>query len=128
MKSLTTYLANYYWHEWSGDQDRARISGLVLRGYNLHVSPERDYPLRQFTQKHDERDNAIGYQKAAMVFHLLRQEVGDEPFWRSLKQLVARYRGRRADWQDLERVFSDTSGKTSAGFSHSGSNNAVRLM
>lgn len=112
VEGLTTYLANYYWHEWSGDQDQARDQRrLMLRGYNLHVSPERDYPLRQFTQKHDERDNAIGYQKAAMVFHLLRQEVGDEPFWRSLKQLVARYRGRRADWQDLERVFSDTSGK-----------------
>ena len=112
VEGLTTYLANYYWHEWSGDQDQARDQRrLMLRGYNLHVPPERDYPLRQFTQKHDERDNAIGYQKAAMVFHLLRQEVGDEPFWRSLKQLVARYRGRRADWQDLERVFGETSGK-----------------
>ena len=112
VEGLTTYLANYYWHEWSGDQDQARDQRrLMLRGYNLHVPPERDYPLRQFTQKHDERDSAIGYQKAAMVFHLLRQEVGDESFWRSLKQLVARYRGHRADWQDVERVFRDTSGK-----------------
>jgi hypothetical protein len=112
VEGLTTYLANYYWHEWSGDADQARDQRrLMLRGYNLHVPPERDYPLRQFIQKHDERDNAIGYQKAAMVFHVLRQETGDEAFWRSLKQLVARYRGRRADWQDLERVFGDTSGK-----------------
>ena len=112
VEGLTTYLANYYWHEWSGDAEQARDQRrLMLRGYNLHVSPERDYPLRQFIQKHDERDNAIGYQKAAMVFHLLRQETGDEAFWRSLKQLVAQYRGRRVDWQDLERVFSDTSGK-----------------
>lgn len=111
VEGLTTYLANYYWHEWSGDHEQARDQRrLMLRGYNLHVPPERDYPLRQFTQKHDERDNAIGYQKAAMVFHLLRQEVGDEPFWRSLKQLVVRYRGRRAGWQDVERVFGDTSG------------------
>jgi hypothetical protein len=111
VEGLTTYLANYYWHEWSGDHDQARDQRrLMLRGFNLHVSPERDYPLKEFRQKHDERDNAIGYQKAAMVFHLLRQEVGDEPFWRALKQLVVRYRGRRAGWQDLERVFGDTSG------------------
>jgi len=111
VEGLTTYLANYYWHEWSGDHEQARDQRrLMLRGYNLHVPPERDYPLRQFTQKHDERDNAIGYQKSAMVFHLLRQEIGDEPFWRSLKQLVVRYRGRRAGWQDLERVFSEASG------------------
>jgi hypothetical protein len=110
VEGLTTYLANYYWHEWSGDHDQARDQRrLMLRGFNLHVPPDRDYPLKEFTQKHDERDNAIGYQKAAMVFHLLRQEVGDEPFWHSLKQLVIRYRGRRAGWQDVERVFVDTS-------------------
>ena len=112
VEGLTTYLANYYWHERSGEQDQARDQRrLMLRGYNLHVPPERDYPLRQFTQKHDERDNAIGYQKAAMVFHLLRQEIGDEPFWRSLKVLVSRYRGRRADWRDVEQVLSETAGR-----------------
>jgi hypothetical protein len=112
VEGLTTYLANYYWHEWSGDHDQARDQRrLMLRGYNLHVSPDRDYPVAQFTQKHDERDNAIGYQKAAMVFHLLRQEIGEEPFWQSLKQLVARYRGRWADWRDLEQVFSETAGR-----------------
>ena len=83
VEGLTTYLANYYWHEWSGDQaklvDQRR---LMLRGYNLQVPAERDYPRGSFTQKQDERDNAIGYQKAAMVFHLFRQEVGEEPFWR----------------------------------------------
>jgi len=112
VEGLTTYLANYYWHEWAGDDAQARDQRrLMLRGYNLYAPAERDYPLKQFTQKHDERDNAIGYQKGAMVFHLLRQEIGDEPFWRSLKQLVAGYRGRRADWADIEKVFSDTAGR-----------------
>jgi aminopeptidase N len=112
VEGLTTYLANYYWHELSGESDQARDQRrLMVRGYNLHVPPERDYPLRQFTQKHDERDNAIGYQKAAMIFHLLRGEIGNEPFWRSLKQLVTRYRGHRADWRDVEQVFRETSGK-----------------
>jgi len=112
VEGLTTYLANYYWHELAGDQAQAREQRrLMLRGYNLHVPPARDYPVGQFTQKHDERDNAIGYQKAAMVFHLLRQEVGEEPFWRSLKNLVAQYRGRHADWHDVERVFAETAGK-----------------
>lgn len=112
VEGLTTYLANYYWHEWSGDHAQARDQRhLMLRGYNLHVPPERDYPLGQFTRKQDERDNAIGYQKAAMVFHLLRQEVGEESFWRSLKTLVAQYRGRHADWHDVERIFAETAAK-----------------
>jgi hypothetical protein len=106
---LTTYLANYYWHELSGDQTQALDQRrLLVRGYNLHVPPDRDYPVGRFTHKRDERDNAIGYQKSAMVFHLLRQEVRDEVFWTALKRLVERYRGRYAEWRDLERTFAES--------------------
>ena len=110
VEGLTTYLANYYWHELTGDRAQAQDQRrLMVQGYNLHVPPERDYPVAQFTQKLDEHDNAIGYHKAAMLFHLLRQEVGDETFWRALKKLVAQYRGRHAEWRDLERVFAEES-------------------
>jgi aminopeptidase N len=106
VEGLTTYLANYYWHELVGDRTQAQDQRrLMVQGYNLHVPPERDYPVAQFTQKLDEHDNAIGYQKAAMIFHLLRQEVGEETFWRALKKMVAQYRGRHAEWRDLEQVF-----------------------
>jgi hypothetical protein len=110
VEGLTTYLSNYYWHELTGDHAQARDQRrLMVQGYNLHVPPERDYPVAQFTQKQDEHDNAIGYQKAAMLFHLLRQEVGEETFWRALTSLVAQYRGRHAEWRDLERVFAEES-------------------
>ncbi len=110
VEGLTTYLANYYWHELAGDQAQAREQRrLMVQGYNLHVPPERDYPVGQFMQKQDEQDNAIGYQKSAMLFHMLRQEVGEEPFWRALKTLVAQYRGSHAEWRDLERVFAEAS-------------------
>jgi hypothetical protein len=110
VEGLTTYLANYYWHELMEDRAQAQDQRrLMVQSYNLHVPPERDYPVAQFTQKSDEHDNAIGYQKAAMLFHLLRQEVGEETFWRALKNLVAQYRGRHAEWHDLERVFAEES-------------------
>jgi hypothetical protein len=110
VEGLTTYLANYYWHELVGDRQQARDQRRqMVEGYNLYVTPEGDYPVAQFRQKHDERDNAIGYQKAAMVFHHLRAEVGDQSFWQGLKKFVVEYRGRYADWSDLERVFADES-------------------
>jgi len=112
VEGLTTYLANYYWHELSGDPQQARDQRrLMLRGYNLHVPPTRDYPVGRFTQKRDERDNAIGYQKAAMVFHLLRQEVGEDVFWLGLKRFVVQYSGRHAEWRDLEQIFAEISGR-----------------
>ena len=110
VEGLTTYLANYYWHELVGDRAQAQDQRrLMVQGYNLHVPPERDYPVAQFTQKLDEHDNAIGYHKAAMLFHLLRQELGEEIFWRAVKVLVAEYHGRHAEWRDLERVFTEES-------------------
>jgi hypothetical protein len=112
VEGLTTYLTNYYWHEFVDDRQQARDQRRqMVEGYNLYVTPERDYPVAQFRQKHDERDNAIGYQKAAMVFHHLRAEVGDQSFWQSLKKFIMRYRGRHAGWDDIERIFSEESGQ-----------------
>ncbi len=110
VEGLTTYLTNYYWHELVHDDRQAREQRrLMLQGYSLYVTPSVDYPIAAFQRKSDEKDNAIGYQKTAMVFHQLRLEIGDEAFWRGVKQLVADLSGRHADWQDLERVFAKVS-------------------
>ena len=110
VEGLTTYLANYYWHELIQDARQAlEQRRLMMQGYSVYVTPERDYPVAQFLRKNDERDNAIGYQKAALVFHLLRREIGDDSFWRGLKTFVSRFRNRSADWGSLEAVFSHES-------------------
>ncbi|MDF0677128.1 MAG: M1 family aminopeptidase [Nitrospira sp.] len=112
VEGLTTYLANYYWHELVQDTQQAfEQRRMMLQGYNLYVKPDEDYAVAQFLRKHDEKDNAIGYQKSAFVFHLLRQEIGDEPFWRGLKAFVSIYRNRPADWRSIEEVFSRESGQ-----------------
>ena len=110
VEGLTTYLTNYYWHELSRDARQAlEQRRLMMQGYSVYVTPEQDYPVAQFLRKNDERDNAIGYQKAALVFHLLRREIGDDSFWRGLKAFVSRFRNRAADWGSLETVFSQES-------------------
>lgn len=112
VEGLTTYLSNYYYHELIGDEVQAREQRrLMLLGYSVYVRPGEGYPLRKFAQKRDEKDNAIGYQKSAMVFHALRQEVGDTVFWRALKRIPAEYLGAVADWSDLERTFQEEAGR-----------------
>ncbi len=112
VEGLTTYLANYYWHELVQDTRQAfEQRRMMLQGYSLYVRPEEDYAVARFLRKHDEKDNAIGYQKSAFVFHLLRGEIGDGPFWRGLKTFVGRYRNRPADWSGIEEVFSQESGR-----------------
>jgi len=112
VEGLTTYLANYYWYELTRESVQARDQRrLFVRSYNLHVLPDRDYPVGQFMQKHDERDNAIGYQKTAMAFHLLRQEIGEQAFWKGIQRLIAGYLGRHAEWRDVQLVFNEASGR-----------------
>lgn len=112
VEGLTTYLANYYWHEWTQDTQQAlEQRRLMLHAYSVYVAPDRDYPVSRFLVKHDERDNSIGYQKAAFVFHLLRQEIGEEIFWRGVKTFVGRYRNQPADWDAIEAVFARESGR-----------------
>ena len=110
VEGLTTYLANYYWHELVREDGQAREQRrLMMQGYSVYVAEDQDYPVARFIRKSDEKDNAIGYQKAAFVFHLLRREIGDEAFWRALKHFVSRYRNRAADWGTLEAAFSQES-------------------
>jgi len=112
VEGLTTYLSNYYYHELVGDEAQAREQRrLMLMGYAVYVRPGEEYPVIQFAQKHDEKDNAIGYQQAAMVFHALRQEIGEALFWKALKQIPERYLGKAAEWRDVERVFQDVAGR-----------------
>ncbi|NJL17231.1 MAG: M1 family metallopeptidase [Nitrospira sp.] len=129
VEGLTTYLANYYWHELAQDDRQAlEQRRMMLQGYNLYVRPEDDYAVSQFFRKHDEKDNAIGYQKSAFVFHLLRREIGDEPFWRGLKTFVA-------DVVTINRLIGDRSSKsflekadrTYAGFLSNGSSRQALL-
>ena len=112
VEGLTTYLTNYYWHELTHDDQQAfEQRRMMLQGYSVYVDPEQDYPVARFYSKRDQRDNAIGYQKGAFVFHQLRREIGDDAFWNALKVFVGQYRNRPADWGNIEAVFSRESGR-----------------
>ena len=111
VEGLTTYLTNYYYHELIGDEGQAKEQRrLMLFGYAVYVKRDQDYPVARFTRKTDEKDNAIGYQKTAMVFHMLRREIGESKFWGGLKAFVNESMGSYADWSDIETVFSRVTG------------------
>ncbi len=112
VEGLTTYLANYYYEELTGTPEQARDQRrLMLYGYAVYVPAEEDYAVREFRRKSSQRDNAIGYQKCAMVFHMLRRELGEDAFWRGVRALIAERGGAFAGWPDLERAFARAAGR-----------------
>ncbi len=107
VEGLTTYLSNYYYDEATGDHPAAlKTRRRMMDEYNLYATPEKDYPIHQFHHKETRIDNAVGYQKTALVFHMLRQELGDEAFFKGIRQIIQEGTGQYFEWKDLKRVFS----------------------
>ena len=111
VEGMTTYLANYYFEERSGGNDKAMAHRQrMMVEYSLYSQQKDEYPVGEFHHKENRLDNAIGYQKTAMVFHMLRRQIGERAFFQGLRQLVSEYTGRYAAWPHLQQVFEDTSG------------------
>lgn len=55
--------------------------------------------------------NANSYQKGGWILHMLRRQLGDSAFWKSIRTYYARYAGKNASTDDLRKVFQEVSGK-----------------
>ncbi|PNU19523.1 hypothetical protein C2E25_11840 [Geothermobacter hydrogeniphilus] len=108
-EGLTTYVADYLYKERQGKEAAKDYRRKILREYATLV-PEQAMPLNRFRSRFDKASQAIGYGKAAMVFHLIRRRIGDRAFWSALRRLAGEKMYRRADWQDLLDTFSAVSG------------------
>ena len=54
--------------------------------------------------------NPNSYPKGGWVLHMLRSELGDSVFWRSIRKYYSTYAGGVADTRDLQKVFEEVSG------------------
>lgn len=109
-EGLTAYLADHLLQEQKGNGAEYRRS--MLQKYADFVSAGRDFPLAQFTSRHSAQSEAVGYGKGMMLFHMLRRQLGDEVFTRTLQDFYRNYRFKRASFADLEQAFSQSSGPT----------------
>ena len=79
------------------------------RGYFGLVDDGRDHPLATLgsssltgTQTHNLADS-----KGMWVYHMLRQRLGDELFFGTLRRLIADFAGRAMSLDDVRRAFID---------------------
>lgn len=102
-EGLTTYLADHLYEEEKGRGPEYR-KGLLI-GYQSYVNTRNEFPLKDFLGPSDRASRAIGYGKAAMVFHMLRNQAGEENFFKTLRSVVKEMGFRRVSWKDLQRSF-----------------------
>lgn len=116
VEALTTYCANYYYKELKrGEAEAASHREIASLKYSIMVSKDKDYPVHKFVTKTEPFDNEIGYTKGSMVFHQLRQTIGNEQFFNGIRSLVKEFGGKYAEWEDLQSIFEAAS-KTDLGW------------
>src|SRR5262245_39609716 len=102
-EGLTTYLADHLYEEQKGDGWNYRRQ--ILIDYGSYVHDDNDFALANFAGRFDAASRSIGYGKGAMVFHMLRQMLGQNGFFGALRAFIREKQFQRAFWDDLRTVF-----------------------
>lgn len=108
-EGLTTYLADHMYEEIKGAGWDYRKQALI--SFQSYVTLANDFPLKDFTVRTDRASGAVGYAKSAMVFHMLKNLVGEEVFYHSLRILIEKNRFNTASWNEVRDAFEFASGK-----------------
>lgn len=102
-EGLTAYLADHLLQEQNGRGAAYRRDALLR--YTNYVAAQADFPLTEFRARHSDASQAVGYDKALMVFHMLRLELGDERYVAALRRLYRDALFQRAGWDTLRAAF-----------------------
>jgi aminopeptidase N len=113
-EGLTAYLADHLIKEQQGQGADYRQQ--TLQKYRDYAAQGRDFALNEFRSRHSSATEAVGYGKTLMLFHMLRNKLGDEQFVQGLQQFYQQYQYRRASFADLQRVFEQVSGQSLQAF------------
>ena len=109
-EALTTFMADYAFAEAKGAGEARAMRLRWLRDYAA-LAPARDRPLRGFTSRRHGAAQVIGYHKGAMLFVMLRDEIGARAFDQAIRLFWRDEKFRTAGWGDLRRAFERTSGR-----------------
>ena len=110
-EGLTTYLADQMYAEDKGKGSVYRKEQLLR--YASYVHQDNEMTVLDFfnagdSQPQAKKVRAVGYDKGSMIFHMLRLRLGDDAFYKGLADFYSRMRYKRAGWDDIEKIFSET--------------------
>jgi membrane-associated protease RseP (regulator of RpoE activity) len=108
-EGLTAYMADHLIREQRGRGEEYRRD--TLQKYRSYVRDGQDLPLTEFRSRHSAATEAVGYGKTLMVFHMIRQRIGDEAFRKWAALFYREYRGKQASFADVRRSLEAVAGQ-----------------
>ena len=110
-EGLTTFMADYAYKEAESAAAAREMRLGWLRDFAALPAGSHE-ALADFRSRTHGAAAAVGYGKAAMVFVMLRDLIGEEAFARGIRAFWARERFRVAGWPELQRAFEEASGRS----------------
>jgi hypothetical protein len=112
-EALTTYMADYHLAEQRGEARQTRHRWLLDLAA---LPPELDRALATFRGGNQRVDRIVGYNRGAMMFHMLNRRIGAQAFDAGTRLFSGRHMFRVASWDDLQAAFSEAAGEDLSGF------------
>jgi aminopeptidase N len=111
-EGFATY-AEYVWREHAHGHDEAALELQAWAREYFEEDAER-YRRPIVTRLYDAPIDIFDrhlYEKGALVLHMLRQVLGEEPFWRAISRYVEDHRGDAVEIRDLARAIERATGR-----------------
>lgn len=111
-EGIGTFMTAAYLEHRFGRDEYLRQIGAARKKYEALLAEGRDRPLVfDDWSKPTSADRSIVYDKGAYVVHLLREELGDEAFWKGMELYTVRYWGRSVTTEDFQSAMEEASGR-----------------
>jgi len=111
-ESFGTY-SDYLYYRYEKGDDEGAVN--LLGKLNSYLREARTDYIRPIVTDHYDRPQDVfdshSYPKGALVLHMLRNLVGDEPFFKTLSYFLHRYEFDAVDTQDFMRAVKTVTGQ-----------------
>ncbi|MBT8439091.1 MAG: hypothetical protein KJO91_05130 [Gammaproteobacteria bacterium] len=104
-EGLTAYMADHFSSEQRHKDSEYRRK--ALERYANFAARQNDFALKNFTSRHNEASQAIGYSKSLMLFHMIRSRLGDEIFNSKIRAFWEAYQFSSASFPELLAALLD---------------------
>ena len=103
-EALTTFMADYALAEESGEGAAREMRRRWLADFAT-LPAEQARPVKDFVARDHAASQVIGYNKGAMLFLMLRDEIGSQAFRAGIQRFWMNQQFRVAAWSDLRDAF-----------------------
>lgn len=111
-EGLTNYLAEHFFA--AQRQQDAAYRQQIMADYQAYV--HQPMAVKDFRQRQNKAQSAVGYGKVAMIFHQLKQRYGEKQFLQTLRQLIQKNTGKKLNWQQIQQQFEQDTGDNLSGY------------